>query len=142
MTERPKIGVGVIGLGVMGRTHIGGDSAAAGAGLPCGLVAVGDPDPARLSGRVEAKGNMAAVSGDGDRVFDPSRVRGYTGAAELLADPGVHLVSICTYTDTHADLAIAALKAGKHVLVEKPVAVRAADVRRVAEAARGAKTLC
>ena len=72
-------------------------------------------------------------------LFDPSIVRGHTTPAALLADPAVGLVSICTYTDTHVDLALAALAAGKHVLVEKPLSLRSSEVRRLAEDARMAQ---
>ena len=46
------------------------------------------------------------------------------------------LVSINTYTDSHADLAVAAMEAGAHVFVEKPLAATVADAERVVEAAR------
>eukprot|EP01037_Dinobryon_pediforme_P012663 gene12663-12756_t len=45
------------------------------------------------------------------------------------------LVSINTYTDSHADLAVAAMEAGAHVFVEKPLAATLADAQRVVEAA-------
>jgi predicted dehydrogenase len=45
------------------------------------------------------------------------------------------LVCIATYSDTHADYAVAAMEAGCHVFVEKPLATTVADARRVAEAA-------
>lgn len=45
----------------------------------------------------------------------------YTDYRELLADSGVDAVSICTWNDSHARISIAALEAGKHVLVEKPL---------------------
>jgi predicted dehydrogenase len=65
-------------------------------------------------------------------------VAGYATPEELLADPRVALVSICTPTDSHVDLALAALAANKHVLVEKPVALAHADVARLGVAARAA----
>ena len=46
------------------------------------------------------------------------------------------LVCIATYSDTHADYAVAAMEAGAHVFVEKPLATTVADAERVAEAAR------
>ncbi len=55
--------------------------------------------------------------------------------AEALADPGVTIVSICTPTPTHAPLAIEALEAGRHVLLEKPIALTTDDAQRVADAA-------
>jgi predicted dehydrogenase len=69
-------------------------------------------------------------------------VRAYADADELIAEPHVDLVSICTRTDTHSDLAVRALRAGKHVLVEKPVALDVDDVRRVRDAARESGKLC
>jgi predicted dehydrogenase len=116
------VGVGVIGLGYIGRTHVEAYRSAARAGFACRIAAACDRRP--------------------DRLAEAGASRSYRDAADLLADPEVDLVSICTPTDSHADLAIAALRAGKHVLVEKPLALRARDVERVAAAARRARTLC
>lgn len=61
----------------------------------------------------------------------------YDNATALLADPAVEAVSICTWNDSHAELAIAAIEAGKHVLVEKPMSKswgEASELQRVAEA--------
>ncbi len=55
---------------------------------------------------------------------------------EVLADHEVDAVVLATPAATHAELAIAALEAGKHVLVEKPLALRLADAVRVSNAAR------
>lgn len=45
----------------------------------------------------------------------------FTNYRELLADPDVEAVSICTWNNTHVEISIAALDAGKHVLCEKPM---------------------
>jgi predicted dehydrogenase len=42
-------------------------------------------------------------------------------------DDAIDIISICTPNYTHADIAIAAMTAGKHVLVEKPMAIRKKD---------------
>jgi predicted dehydrogenase len=130
------IGVGVIGLGFMGRTHVACYRDARAAGLPCRLVAVADGNAERREGRGEGSGNISTGAQD-DRIFDPAEVRGYDDASGLLADDGVDLVSVCTPTPTHVELALAAIEAGKHVLVEKPLALSSDAARRVADAARG-----
>lgn len=134
------IGLGVIGLGFMGCTHVRAYQAAATSGLECKLVAVADRSAERLNGRAFVQGNID--TGSGEQLFDPSHVRGYLDPRQLLTDPRVSAVSICTHTDTHVDLAIAALRAGKHVLVEKPVATSAADVRRLAAVAAESGKIC
>lgn len=139
MSNKP-LGVGVVGLGFMGFTHIRAYLAAAEAGFACKLLAVSDPNPARLSGEPPPSGNMAPTSSD--RVFDPKLVRGYLAAEDLFADPSIDVVSICTYTDTHVELALKALAASKHVLVEKPVALHVSDVRDLEHAATRANRLC
>ncbi len=139
MSNTKPINVGVIGLGFMGQTHLRCYQAADAAGYRNRLVAVCDSSPERRAGQAEASGNIATGEG---AAFDPKLVRAYAQPAEILADAEVELVSICTPTDSHADLAITALEAGKHVLVEKPVAVRSADVQRVADAARASDRLC
>jgi predicted dehydrogenase len=57
---------------------------------------------------------------------------------DLLGDPAVEFVSICTPTDSHLELAERALAAGKHILVEKPVALDPAPVEALAARARAA----
>lgn len=127
------IHTGVIGLGFMGATHVAAYQAAAAAGYPCRLSAVCDPIAQRRAGKLGARGNIA--SGSEFAAFDPAEVRGYATADELIADAGVDLVSICTHTDTHVDFAERAMRAGKHVLIEKPVALTAPPVRRLAQVA-------
>lgn len=69
----------------------------------------------------------------------PEALRAYpltSDFAEALDRLRPDLVSIATYSDTHADYAAAALEAGAHVFVEKPLATTVADAERVVEAAR------
>jgi predicted dehydrogenase len=60
----------------------------------------------------------------------------YTDYRELLANPEVDAVSICTWNNTHAEISIAALRAGKHVLVEKPLCRTVEEALQIQEAVR------
>ena len=94
----------------------------------------------KCCGEADKRGNIDTRANH--VTIDRSAATVYEHPDQLLADECVDLVSICTHTDTHVDLAIGALKAGKHVLVEKPVAIRSCDVQRLAQAAAEAKTHC
>jgi UDP-N-acetylglucosamine 3-dehydrogenase len=63
----------------------------------------------------------------------------YTNYRAMLADPELESVSITTMWDQHAEPTIAALAAGKHVFLEKPMASTVADCDRIVEAARAAR---
>lgn len=139
-SESAPVGIGVIGLGFMGRTHIAAFAKADAAGFRNRLVAVADRDPERRAGHAGTGGNLA--TGGTGRIFDPTTLAAYEHPQDLLADRKVELVSICTHTDTHVDLAIAALQAGKHVLVEKPVALSPAQIERLLAVARRSERLC
>ncbi len=132
------IGVGVIGMGFMGWRHVEAFAAAERAGLPCRVVAVCDPNASRRKAPAAA-GNIVAARAP---TPDMDRVAGYQRPEHLLVDPSVRLVSVCTPTDSHTTIALQALAAGKHVLVEKPVGLTADAVRPLADAARAADTLC
>ena len=60
----------------------------------------------------------------------------YATFEEMLADPQLDAVSICTVNAAHAAMTIAALEAGKHVLCEKPMAVSLSDCEEMVRAAR------
>ncbi len=142
-TPEHPVGVGVVGLGFMGSTHIRAVHRAAADGLPCRLTAVCDASRERLSGHVMAAGNI--TTGAGERLFDPGALATYTDYDVMLRDERVNLVIVCTHTDTHVEFARRALKAGKHVLVEKPVAITAERVRALvpdAAAASARGLLC
>ena len=64
--------------------------------------------------------------------------RAYGSYEQLVADPEVDVVYVASPHPQHAELALLAIAAGKHVLIEKPIAVLPADARRIASAARAA----
>ncbi len=84
------------------------------------LVAVGSSDLGRAQALADEVGGEVSVG----------------SYAEVLADPSVDAVYIATVHTTHARLALAAIAAGKHVLVEKPLAPNAGSVMAVVDAAR------
>ncbi|MCC6286164.1 MAG: Gfo/Idh/MocA family oxidoreductase [Phycisphaerales bacterium] len=134
------IRVGVVGLGFMGATHIRAFHDAQGAGFPCRVAAVADRDRTNLTGHLVSKGNLGRT-GEG-RLFDPTSVRTYEDPARLARDPDLDLISICTHTDSHVEIALEALARGKHVLVEKPVSLHSPEVDRLAQAARASGRVC
>jgi UDP-N-acetyl-2-amino-2-deoxyglucuronate dehydrogenase len=112
--DRSTIGVAIVGTGKVADAH-----ALAYTTLPgCRLVRVCDVDPVRASTFAARYGVIPASSLD-----------------DVLLDPDVSVVSICTPHPTHAGLAIAAADAGRHVLVEKPMALTTADCDRMIDAA-------
>lgn len=129
-----KVNVGVVGLGFMGVTHLRAYQQSSRARI----VAVCDAIRLPVNGVLPSvSGNV--TSGAGDVRFDPD-VKAFRNLEELLALPEVELVDLCTPTAVHPAQAIAALRAGKHVLCEKPLARTAAQAReilRVADASPG-----
>jgi predicted dehydrogenase len=124
------IKVGVCGLGFMGRTHFtvfDQDPRAT-------VVALMDHQPARRNGDWrDPLGNLE--SGWPSRV-DMANRRGYATIEDLCADPEVELVDLTLPTHLHADAAVTALQARKHVLSEKPMALSSKDCKRIVEAAK------
>jgi len=81
----------------------------------------------------------AIVTRDPAKVHaDLPEMRVVPDVAALLAEPGIDLVVVASPDALHAEHAIAALEAGKHVLIDKPFAANLADARRVAEAGEAA----
>lgn len=96
------IGVGIIGCGMIARFH---------------ARAFADVRGAKLVGCY----NRTADKAEAFAAEFPCKV--YTDLDEMLADPQIHAVSICTASGAHMEPAVAAAKAGKHVIVEKPLEV-------------------
>ena len=126
------VGIGVIGLGFMGAMHLRALEKVNGAKL----VAICNPSGRRLDG--DFTGVAGNIAGASPMQLDMSVIRGYKDFDEMLANPDVHVVDICAPTPSHEDLAIAALKAGKHVICEKPLARHAETARRIQAAAESA----
>jgi predicted dehydrogenase len=61
--------------------------------------------------------------------------KAFASYQDLLADPSIDAVSVCTANSSHAEISIAALRAGKHVLCEKPMATTQADCDAMVQAA-------
>ncbi|GAA1736974.1 Gfo/Idh/MocA family oxidoreductase [Brachybacterium phenoliresistens] len=112
-----KLRIGVIGAGSIAQIHLESYR-----GNPdAEIVAVADINHERAR-------SVADSFGAPDAYGDPH---------EMLADPSIDAVSVCTWNNSHATWAIAAIEAGKHVLVEKPIArtlAEALEIQRIAEA--------
>ena len=84
---------------------------------------------------------LAVADGVPERRAEAQQALGCTAHAEfadLVADERLELVVVCTPSVTHLDVAVAALRAGRHVLVEKPMATSVAEVDRMVGAATAA----
>jgi predicted dehydrogenase len=126
--------VGIIGIGFIGWIHwlayhrLGGVK----------VAAISESIPERRAGDWRSiKGNFGPP---GEQV-DLTGINVYANLDDLLRDPQVELVDITLPTSLHADVAVRALKAGKHVFCEKPMALKLADCERMVAAATKAKRL-
>ena len=121
-----RLGIGMVGYAFMGAAHSQG-----------WRNARSFFDPALTPDLVAIGGRNVDAASDVARRFDWRHVE--TDWRALMARDDVDLVDVCTPGDTHAEIAIAALEAGKHVLCEKPLANTVAEARAmVAAAGRGA----
>lgn len=113
--QSSQIGIGVVGYGYWGPNLVRNFAANPSAHV----VAVSDLDRAKLASIERSYPGVTTT----DRVED------------LLKDPGIDAVALATPVHTHYQLALSALMAGKHVLVEKPLAQNADQVRRLIDEA-------
>ena len=118
--SQETVGVGVIGIGRMGLLH-------------CRMVAE-TPGLRLVAGASRAEVLRRQVE-------ERFGVRTYADGHDLLVDPAVDAVVIATVSQTHEAWAIDALGAGKHVVVDKPMALSAAGVERMMAASRQAGRL-
>jgi predicted dehydrogenase len=121
--SRPPLRIGVIGANRWAeKAHLPGYAAYERAEL----AAICDIEPERAQAMAD--------------LFGIPKV--YTDYRQMLADPALEMIDVCTPTHTHLTLSLAAIAAGKHVLSEKPLAERAADAFAAAAAAqaRGVRT--
>ncbi len=112
-----ELRLGLAGLGNMGRIHAG--SILAGHVPRCRLAAVCDENPERLKGFENAAN--------------------FSDCATMIASGEIEAILIATPHYSHTTIGIAALKAGLHVLVEKPISVHKADCQRLIAAHRSKK---
>ncbi|WP_327589098.1 Gfo/Idh/MocA family oxidoreductase [Nonomuraea sp. NBC_00507] len=125
MSHKTTIGVGMVGYAFMGRVHSQAwRSVGAFFDLPLA------PRMAALAGRSKERTEAAAAQLGWDAVETDWR--------ELIKRDDVQIVDICTPGDSHAEIAIAALAAGKHVICEKPLANTVAEAEAMVRAAAAA----
>lgn len=116
-----RVGIAFVGAGLVAELH----ARAVGACARARFIGAYDPEPGR------AKALTARHGG-----------REFRSLKELVGDADVDAVHVLTPPEGHVSAALAALRAGKHVLVEKPVAQRAADLHRLMRAAERAGRTC
>ncbi len=123
------IRVGIAGIGFMGMIHYLAYQKVKGVKV----AAMCEQDRKRLEGDWRAiKGNF----GPAGTMMDLSGIATYEKLDEMLADESLDAIDICLPPAAHAPVAVAALKRGKHVFCEKPIALRSADARKMVSAAR------
>jgi predicted dehydrogenase len=116
-----KTKVAIIGAGMIGNTH---------------ADAYNDTGEAEIVAICDV--NEAALSKLADRVGVPAGGR-YKDYRQMLTDADIQAVSVCVGTAWHKEVAVAALAAGKHVMLEKPMAINVGQAEEICQAASKAK---
>lgn len=126
--------IGIVGIGFMGYTHYEAAQKLRGAKV----TAIATRDQKKLSGDwTSIKGNFGPPAGE----YDLSKVNTHADYRDLINDPEVDLVDICLPTGMHEKVALEAIKAGKAVLVEKPISIDLKAANRIVSAAEKAGTI-
>ncbi len=115
-----KYNVGIIGYGWVATAHIAAINASSNAQVT-----------AIYSSRALDAAELSAKHG--------SPIQTYTNLKEMLAQPGITAVSVCSYPHQHAEHAIAAAQAGKHLIIEKPLGLSWKDCQAISAAVTRAK---
>jgi predicted dehydrogenase len=128
------IRIGLVGIGFMGMIHYLAARQLQGARVD----AICSRDPKKLAGDWRGlQGNF----GPPGEMMDLSGVKKHDRLEALLADPDIDLIDICNPTALHPETAMQALRAGKHVLVEKAIAINPADADAMLRTAAQANRL-
>ena len=128
------VNIGIVGIGFMGVTHFKAIQKVKGARV----TAICTRDEKKLQGDWrKIQGNF----GDSGGQQDLSGIARYSSMEDLLEDHRVDLLDICLPTPMHTGSTLQALEAGKHVFLEKPIALKLSDADRMIAAAKKRK-LC
>jgi predicted dehydrogenase len=123
--------IGIAGIGFMGMIHWLAYQRVPGVQV----AAICSRDQKRLAGDWRGiKGNF----GPAGAKMDLSGVRKYERLSDMLADPDLDAIDICLPPRMHCAASLAALRAGKHVFCEKPIALEMAESKRTLKAASAA----
>ena len=126
--------IGIVGIGFMGMIHYLAYRKVRGAKV----TAICTRDRKKLAGDWRGiKGNF----GPPGEVMDLAGITPYERWEDLIRDPKIDLIDICLPPALHGPVSIAASKAGKHVLVEKPIALEVGEARKMVQAAEKAGKL-
>lgn len=128
------IRIGIVGIGFMGMIHF----LAARKLKDAQVEGICSRDEKKLAGDWRSiQGNF----GPRGEMMDLSGIKKYRQLDDLLADPNIDLIDVCNPTNLHPETAIKALQAGKHVLVEKAIALEPKDADAMLAAAKKANRL-
>ena len=116
--------------------------------LKVGIIGYGWVAGAHIEA-IESCGDVEVVAVCSSRALDETALRRKHGAAlrvyrnfkDLLGDPSIDVVSICSYPHQHRAHAVAAAKAGKHIILEKPMALSWKDCKAISKAVADAGVL-
>ncbi len=124
--------VGIAGIGFMGLVHYLAYQRVPGVKV----AAISSRDRKKLTG--DWRGIQGNFGPPGAKM-ELSGIRTYKNLKDLIGDPNVDIIDICLPTKFHCEASVAALKAGKHVFCEKPIALDAIHSQRMVSAAEKAK---